>query len=176
MSILTEKNSIPEVIPAKNSLLTLLLTIGVLVGITFAVYSPALDNDFVDWDDYAYVIDNPLVRDPKTPISEIWKRPISLNYHPVTIWTMRLHAQGNRCDSTKEKNCMEGISARPFIRWNIILHLLNVVLVFGLLYNLSRANLILSSIAALWFGIHPMHVESVAWVYSEPKGCNTAQY
>ena len=62
---------------------------------TFFAYRGALNNDFVDWDDYTYVIENELVRNEKIPVSEIFKRPVSLNYHPLTIWTMRLN--NNQC-------------------------------------------------------------------------------
>lgn len=134
---------------------------------TFLAYRGALNNDFVDWDDYTYVIENELVRNEKVPVSEVFKRPVSLNYHPLTIWTMRLN--NNQCKTaTADAACTEGISARPFIMGNILLHLLNVVLVFALMYNLTKNQLLISFFIALVFGIHPMHVESVAWV-SERK-------
>lgn len=154
-----------------------------LSSLTFFTYQGALDNDFVDWDDYAYVIDNNLVRSQNdmgsltqygknntvllepspytTRSSDIFKRPISLNFHPLTILTMRWN--NNVCPS-----CFNGISARPFILWNIILHILNACLVFLLIYRLSYSNILVSVGVALFFAVHPMHVESVAWV-SERK-------
>jgi hypothetical protein len=47
---------------------------------------------------------------------------------------------------------------------NIFIHLANVFLVFWLISILSRRKLLVAAIVSLFFGIHPMHVESVAWV------------
>jgi Flp pilus assembly protein TadD len=128
---------------------------------TYIAYQPALDNDFVDWDDNTYVIDNPMVRNKNVPVSEIFKQPVSLNYHPITMLTMRWN--NNEC-----KECIHGISAKPFISWNLFFHLLNTVLVFFLTYRLSLKNLFVGGFSAIVFALHPMHVESVAWV-SERK-------
>ena len=137
------------------------LMAALLMALSFWTYTPAFKNDFVDWDDYAYVVDNELIRNEKLPNSEVWKRPISLNYHPLTIQTMRWNA--NKCEK-----CTEGISAKPFIRGNVFLHVANVGLVFALIYGLSGGIWWVAFFCALWFGIHPLHVESVAWV-SERK-------
>ena len=93
-----------------------LLIIVALAILTFIAYQPALDNQFVDWDDYAYVVDNDLVRQQNRPtdIKDIFLRPVSLNYHPVTILTMRWN--DNVC-----AECPNGISAKPFIGWNIFI-------------------------------------------------------
>lgn len=155
--------------------------IAVLVGMT---YKGALDNDFVDWDDYKYVINNDLVRSSsdiesttvlqgsnrnlkytvsphQTTLKDVFSRSVALNYHPLTVLTLRWN---NNADPT----CFEGISARPFILWNIILHILNSILVLLLIYRLSKNNLWISTLVAIIFALHPMHVESVAWV-SERK-------
>lgn len=138
----------------------LAIIVGLIVA-TSVAYQPALDNEFVDWDDYTYVVENDLVRKDKTTTADIFKTPISLNYHPLTMLTMRWN--NNKCEA-----CIDGISARPFIMGNLILHILNVLLVFGLAYYLSGGSYWLAGVVGLWFGVHPMHVESVAWV-SERK-------
>lgn len=163
--------------------LLLLLSLG-LAALTYWTYSGALDNEFVDWDDYKYVVENDLVRSGgdilmttelmgrqqgfsdqvrphTTTMGDVWKRAVALNYHPLTVWSLR--AQNNAC-----ADCTLGISARPFIRGNIFLHLLNSILVLLLIYCLSKKNLWASISVALIFALHPMHVESVAWV-SERK-------
>ena len=138
------------------------LSIGCL---TFITYKGALDNQFVSWDDPAYVINNDLVRPDilphKTSVEEIFRRVVSLNYHPLTIITLR--SNNNSCP-----DCIDGISAKPFILWNIILHSLNSILVFLLLFRMTKKNLLASLIVAVIFALHPMHVESVVWV-SERK-------
>jgi hypothetical protein len=166
--------------------LRLLVASLALALVTFMVYRGSLDNDFVDWDDYTYVIQNDLVRSIAditryptsvaaatqqhighkvspytTTLGDVFRRPVSNNYHPVTILTMRWN--NNACP-----RCTNGISAEPFIRWNIILHILNSVLVLLLTFRMSRQNVLASILAAAIFALHPMHVESVVWV-SERK-------
>lgn len=139
------------------SLSVLLLSILVLV-----TFWKSFENDFVDWDDYSYVVENDLVRNPQeTTIKDVFSRQISSNYHPLTILSLRLN--NNVC-----KTCREGISPVPFIRWNIIIHLLNTLLVFLLIYLLSNKNILVAFLVAAVFGVHPMHVESVTWI-SERK-------
>ncbi|HET6766768.1 MAG TPA: tetratricopeptide repeat protein, partial [Chitinophagaceae bacterium] len=64
--------------------------------------------------------------------------------------------------------CPNGISAKPFIGWNIFLHILNAVLVFYVTFLLSRRNWFVGIFCGIVFSLHPMHTESVAWV-SERK-------
>jgi tetratricopeptide (TPR) repeat protein len=126
--------------------------------IVFITYRGALENSFTDWDDYGYVIDNELVRNPgDNYLKDLFTTPVLLNYHPLTILTLRLN--NNEC-----KSCPEGISAKPFIRGNIILHIFNSLLVLAFVFLLTDRNVIASLLVALLFGVHPMHVESVAWI------------
>jgi len=172
--------------PKKDSNRTYLAIASLVLAIvTFWVYQGALDNDFVDWDDFAYVVENDLVRatndmaeftaikgnknrtisstvgEYTTSFGDVFSRVVSLNYHPLTMLTMRWN--NNACPT-----CSQGISARPFILWNIILHILNSILVLLLIYWMSKKNLLASIVVAAIFALHPMHVESVAWV-SERK-------
>ena len=133
-----------------------------LIVLLLVTYWNAFDNDFVDWDDYTYVVENNLVRNPQeTTLKDIFSSYVSLNYHPLTILSLRLN--NNKC-----KTCREGISPAPFIKWNVIIHILNTILVFLLIYLLSNKNFFVSFFVAALFGVHPMHVESVAWI-SERK-------
>ena len=72
-------------------------------------------------------------------------------YHPVTTLSFALEYRFARLN--------------PFIYHfdNLILHLLNILLVY-LFIKLLSGNKIIAFVVALLFGIHPMHVESVAWV------------
>jgi Flp pilus assembly protein TadD len=140
----------------------LLIPLLVLVFLVLFTFRKSFDNGFVDWDDFTYVVNNDLVRNTSaTDIGDVFRTPVSSNYHPLTILTMR--ANNNTC-----KTCPEGISPAPFIRWNVILHLLNTLLVFVLVMMLAENNLTVAFIAAALFGVHPMHVESIAWI-SERK-------
>src|SRR5437879_750749 len=56
-----------------------------------------------------------------------------------------------------------GLAVRAYAATSLALHLLNTLLVFVLLFRLS-GRFAVGALAALWFGTHPMHVESVAWI------------
>lgn len=129
-----------------------------LVFLVFLTYSGAIRNNFVSWDDDAYVINNRLVRSGgEHDLKEIFSTVVSSNYHPLTILSLSLN--DNTC-----RSCPDGISPKPFIIGNIILHALNTILVFTLMYFLFTRNLILAFFVAALFAVHPMHVESVAWI------------
>jgi len=129
-----------------------------LVFLVVFTYSGAIRNNFVGWDDNEYVINNRLVRSGgETDLKEIFSTVVSLNYHPLTILSLNLN--DNSC-----RDCPDGISPKPFIIGNILLHTLNSILVFTLIYFLFGRNLILAFFVAALFAIHPMHVESVAWI------------
>ena len=145
-----------------NSSAIFITAIIVTLLLTLTAYRRALDNEFVDWDDFTYVVNNNLVRSQAdTVLGNIFSTPVSSNYHPLTILSLRLN--NNSCQA-----CPYGISPAPFIRWNIIIHLLNTFLVFLLIYRLSGKKVFVSFFVAAVFGVHPLHVESVAWI-SERK-------
>jgi tetratricopeptide (TPR) repeat protein len=154
-----------------------LVIIAVLVAIvTFSVFLPALQNEFVDWDDNLYVYDNSFIHsiDAKLFKSAFFSFTAS-NWHPLT-WI-----------SHAVDYAIWGLNPMGHHLTNIILHALNtfvvVLLVMRLIEafkktgannNLSRsllndrAILIAGASTGLLFGLHPLHVESVAWV-SERK-------
>lgn len=135
------------------------IALAILVLIT---YQGAGRHQFVGWDDSEYVSENPLVKNTSEfDLKAIFSTVISLNYHPVTIMSMRINS--NKC-----KDCPDGISARPFIQGNILLHILNSILVLIMLWLLSGRRILAPLLTAALFAVHPMHVESVAWV-SERK-------
>jgi protein O-mannosyl-transferase len=140
-----------------------LLAVAVLMVLLVMVsYNKAFKNDFVDWDDYTYVVENDLVRNPQEKtIKDVFSSYVSSNYHPLTILSLRMN--NNKC-----RTCPDGISPAPFIKWNVIIHILNTLLVFLLIYLLSNRSIFVSVFVAAIFGVHPMHVESVAWI-SERK-------
>jgi tetratricopeptide (TPR) repeat protein len=129
-----------------------------VVILVLITYHGAGRNQFVDWDDNDYVTNNPLVKNPgKDNLKDIFTSVVSLNYHPLTI--LSLSANANKCNT-----CPGGISPAPFIKWNIIIHIVNSLLVLILIYYLSKGNLLIAFLVAVIFGVHPMHVESVAWI------------
>jgi len=124
--------------------------------VTFILYSPAQQHDFVNWDDQVYVEEQPLVLNKD--YGQLMKSPVSLNYHPITMVSLAMQAPAKK----------QPLKAGNFIASNIWLHLVNTVLVFVFILALARDKWVVALGTAAIFALHPMHVESVAWV-SERK-------
>ena len=105
------------------------------------------------WDDPTYVEENPLVL--KHQYSALLRAVVAGNYHPVTMLSLAANAS-------------RPLSPRPFLTTNVLLHILNSCLAFWLVYLLFRRQMFPALFVGLLFAVHPMHVESVAWV-SERK-------
>lgn len=132
------------------------LYILILVIATWFVYKPALQNDFTNWDDNTYVYENPLLQMPASEaIPKMFAEPYYLLYTPLTLLSYGLNAW------------YQGDSAHYYIQTNMVLHILNTLLIFLWMRQLQMSWQA-SLIAGLAFGLHPMHVESVAWI-SERK-------
>ncbi len=127
-----------------------------IIAFTYVVFSPSMQNDFTNWDDLDYVLENSMVMSDSIPLGAIFKTPVSLNYHPLTILSLALNYQAGKLDP------------HGYHLVNVLLHLLNTLLVFVFIYLLTKRNLTIAAIVSLFFGIHPMHVESVTWI-SERK-------
>src|SRR5947209_20459347 len=127
-----------------------------LVVLTLGVFRPVLDNGFVNYDDPRYVTDNPHVLDGLSREDVAWAFTTfhAANWHPLTWLSLQLDAQ------------VAGPSARAasvFHLSNLLLHTAATVLLFLALRALSRRTWPSALVAAL-FAVHPLHVESVAWV------------
>jgi protein O-mannosyl-transferase len=123
---------------------------------TFLLYFRVVGFEFVNWDDNAYVYQNKDITD--LSIHSVWKffsNSYLGMYQPLTMLSFALEYH------------FFGLNPSIFHATNMILHLLNVVLVFILIRKLTSDNLS-AFIVSLFFGIHPLHVESVAWI-SERK-------
>lgn len=146
-----KKETRPALLSARQSNLALVI----VLLVTFVAYIPALNASFVNWDDPSYVFNNPMIKSISN-LEMIFTTPIQGNYHPLTVISLILNYS------------ISGFDAWSYHLLNILLHLTNCFLVFRLALLLSRNNLIIAFATSLLFGIHPMHVESVAWV-SERK-------
>jgi protein O-mannosyl-transferase len=133
------------------SLLPWILPIILITGISL---SPMLQNSFTNWDDEYYVIQNSLLRGPDW--AGIFSRSVVSNYHPITVATLAFNYAMTQLDPSS------------YLITNLLLHLINTGLVFYFIWLISGKKLMVAAFSAIVFGIHPMHVESVAWV-SERK-------
>jgi tetratricopeptide (TPR) repeat protein len=123
------------------------------VLVTAAVYWPVLHFDFVNYDDSVYVIDNPVVRSGLSWRGLVWAftTNAAANWHPVTWLSLMLDYQ------------WFGPNPGAFHAVNVALHGVNVLLLFGVLRRMTGA-LWRSALVAALFALHPLHVESVAWI------------
>ena len=131
-------------------------TLIALVAITFFCFSGALKNELTNWDDQQYIIDNPLVKSLSGEnIIEIFSNNIMGNYHPLAVLSFAI-----------DYNLFH-LNPKGFHATSILIHILNVILIF-IFFRLLTGQVLVAFLTAMLFGIHPMHVESVAWV-SERK-------
>jgi protein O-mannosyl-transferase len=128
-----------------------------LMLVTVTVYWPVTGYGFVDFDDQAYVTENSQVQGGLSWQAVTWAflNPVCCNWHPLTVLSHMLVCQ------------VSGLNPWGHHLTNVLLHALNSMLVFMLLRQMTGATWRSLLVAAL-FAVHPLHVESVAWV-SERK-------
>lgn len=120
-----------------------------IVLITLFVWWPVTQLDFVNWDDVTYLTLNQAVQNFN--ISALFQDFYAGNYHPLTMLSLAIEHK------------FSGLNPASFHRTNLLLHCLNAFLVYRLLIALSiSSNFAL--IGTLFFALHPLRVESVAWV------------
>ncbi|HET9253171.1 MAG TPA: tetratricopeptide repeat protein [Candidatus Eisenbacteria bacterium] len=120
--------------------------------VTLLAMGPSLQNGFTNWDDPEYVLENPLVRDlSPSGLRAIATSFLDGNYHPLTVLSLALDYR------------FSGLDPSGYHRTNVAIHVLAALAVFWLVLVLT-GSWELSAFVALFHGVHPMHVESVAWV------------
>lgn len=114
---------------------------------------PTLQNDWLNWDDGAYVLRNPMVWEiDGEHVGEMFTTSEQVGlYHPLTMLSLAVDYQIWETD------------AFGYHFTNLIFHLLNTFLVFLFLFRL-RGSTFVASLGAVLFGMHPMHMESVTWI------------
>lgn len=129
------------------------LALLLIAAVTVAVYVPVLHNGFIDFDDDLYVTSNMIVRQGLTLDGFFWAFSTfhAANWHPLTWLSHMLDVE------------LFGLNPLGHHAVSLLLHTLNSVLLCALLYRLS-GFIGRSMVVALLFAIHPLHVESVAWV------------
>ena len=117
-------------------------------------YFPIFSHELTNWDDPIYVSANTLIQSGK--FADFWTTPVASNYHPLTMLSLAL-------DYHLGEN-----SAKAYFFTNLLLHLANTVLLAWILVQLVPGKWIGILFVTALFALHPLHVESVAWV-SERK-------
>lgn len=123
-----------------------------VLAITFIAFFPSLQADFTNWDDEAHVFLNPqVVHLNAENFKAIFNSTINRTYIPLTTLTFAL------------EKYFFGFNPFVFHLNNLLLHLGIVYLVFVLALQWGL-RIEAAALGALLFGIHPTHVESVAWI------------
>ncbi|MDD5571187.1 MAG: glycosyltransferase family 39 protein, partial [Bacteroidales bacterium] len=145
----------PQKLPANKKNKDVLFAILVL-AITFVVFFPSLKCDFTNLDDQYYVLNNPDIKNLSfNNIKILFSNFYVGNYQPMAMLTYAIEYK------------ISGLNPFAYHFTNFFLHLLNTLLVFIFIKKLS-SNIHVAAIASVLFGVHPLHVESVAWI-SERK-------
>ena len=130
-----------------------LLVCSLLAAVTLAAFWPARHFEFLNWDDLTYVWTNDHVRGGLTWDGFLWcfAHSYSGNWHPLTWLSHMLDCQ------------IYGLNPGGHHLTNLLLHSMNASLLFVALRRLTGAHW-RSALVAAMFALHPLHVESVAWV------------
>jgi len=133
---------------------------------TFVTFLPALNNEFVNWDDDKLLLENYAWRGLGGPqLVWMFTQGMQGHYHPLTWVSFAI-----------DYVLWGGLDARGFHLTNMVWHALNAALFYLLALRLLRLTMPASgggkdvaiicgaAFAALVFGVHPLRVESVAWV------------
>jgi protein O-mannosyl-transferase len=134
--------------------------------ISFLCYYPASKNNFLIWDDGAYVKDNPDIQKINyESVKLFFTKSYVKSYVPITMLSYAFNYM------------IDGMNPKVYIFTNIILHLFNSILVFWLILGVlkyfendkerktvNNKNFAIAAITSILFLIHPIQVESVAWI------------
>lgn len=141
----------------------LLILLAILV-FTFLVYSPSLNQNFLyGWDDGEY-IDHPSVQNLSSDnIGKYFSTFYLGMYQPVPVLTFAINYH------------FSGTSSTSYNFFNLFLHLVNILLVYWFVKKLCR-NEYAGLLAATLLAVHPMNVESIAWLSARSTGLFTMFY
>jgi Flp pilus assembly protein TadD len=141
-----------ETVAGRADWASLFISVALAVA-TLAAFAPAFGNDFVNYDDPLYVTDNPHVKAGLSAAGARWAFTSTevLNWHPLTWLSLQLDAT------------LYGDHPWGYHLTNVLLHAANALLLFEVLRRMTGAVWRSGLVAAL-FALHPLHVESVAWV------------
>lgn len=126
---------------------------GIIAIICYLFNKACLGNQFTNWDDPGYILSDPYIKNfSGDGIKQIFSLDTYVmgNYHPLTIL------------SYAWEYAKAGLDPWQYHFDSLMLYVVDTLMVYWLALKLSK-NILVAAIAGLLFGLHPMHVESVAW-------------
>ena len=149
---------IKSFIKNEKSILAILL-------VTFIAFIPALSGEFLNWDDDIYLLNNPIIRSlSSSNLKQIFFEFYYGLYNPLTNLTWAIE--------------YSFVEYEPMLYHlnNILLHLINVFLVYTLFKSYIIKNKETALITSFLFAVAPIHVESIAWITERKDVLYTAFY
>jgi tetratricopeptide (TPR) repeat protein len=123
-----------------------------IVTVTIISYYPSLNNGFTNYDDHKLVTENKDITEiSQKTITNYFTKQYVAHYHPLTMLSFAIEYHYFK------------LNPKAFHTTNLILHIINSLLVFVLFYLIGK-NVFIAFFVSVLFAVHPMHVESVAWV------------
>ncbi len=148
---MTKKTQFPFF--SDQTFLRSIILLCVVLAFTFLALSPSLHNQFITNDDPHHLINNELVRSLSFEnLSLIFTQTLNRTYIPLTTLSFAVEYH------------FFGLNPFAYHLTNLLLHLGVTVLLFVVANRWFGFSPLAAALAALVFGIHPMHVESVAWI------------
>jgi len=124
----------------------------IIVFLTALIYSSAVNNNFTSWDDNHYVTGNRFIKDfSREGIKALWTERTGMGGTRLTLTSFMIDYK------------LWGLNPKLYHAENVLWHILNSLLLFFLILRLMK-NKKIAFVTAILFAIHPMHVESVAWI------------
>lgn len=134
-----------------------LIGLALILLLCIAAYWPTFENGFTNWDDDLYVTENKNISKYQDDFELLMTDNIAANRHPLTMMTLSWDYSLTGVDP-------EFKDASYYHAQSLIWHLFNTVLTFIFIYLVTGKNKVIALTCAAVFALHPMHVESVAWV------------
>ena len=135
----------------------------VICLLTLICFSYTLSNQFLYWDDNQFIVNNIYIRRLSWEnIKYLFSHEFGANWQPLTMLSYAINYYFSK------------FSPSGYFLINVLLHVANTALVFLVIRNLLAlfnkdsklaSLLFIPAFVSLWFGIHPMHVESVGWLF-----------
>ncbi len=125
-----------------------------VLAVTFILYLPVRQFEFLNYDDTRYILENPLIGDLHN-FFRFFTTFFDGHYHPLTLLSYALDYR------------IGGGNPQAFHLTSLFLHLLNAILVYVFIRQLKGSAILASAVTAL-FALSPLSIESVAWI-SERK-------
>ncbi len=127
--------------------------LGLLLLVTI-IYAPVVSFDFVNWDDTWYIVNNDLIKTwHPSSLYKVMTESVARNFAPLTITTFLV------------EHSLWKLWPGGYHLSNLFIHAINAVLVFALVKQLTK-NQMLAWLTAALFAVHPVQVETVAWISS----------